>query len=222
MDRHGNWRYYVRLRGKLKIRIREKYDTPEFWAAYRDALAGKIKPRISTAGPVAGSFRALCVKYFKAPEFKALDVSTRTWRRRALEDVCAAKGNNPVAMMESRHVRRLRDELAEKPGAANQRLKALKALFSWAMEAEEIKHNPARDVRLIKYKTKEHHTWTLAEVETFEKRWPLGTKPRLAMALMLYTAGRREDATRLGPKHIVEGRVVFTQAKNEDRKPIDV
>ena len=67
--------------------------------------------------------------------------------------------------MESRHVRRLRDELADKVGAANQRLKALKALFSWAAEAEEAKFNPARNVKLIKYKTKGHHSWTIEEVD---------------------------------------------------------
>ena len=42
------------------------------------------------------------------------------------------------------------------------------------------------------------------------------------MALMLYTAGRREDAVRLGPEHIQTGRVRFTQAKNEDRAPVEL
>jgi integrase len=173
-------------------------------------------------GIVPGSFRALCVKYYASPEFRGLDWSTKSWRRRALELICQTKATLPVDQMEARHVRRLRDELAEKVGAANQRLKALKALFSWATEAEEAKFNPARDVKLIKYKTKGHHSWTIEEVETFERRFPLGTKPRLAMALMLYTAGRREDAVRLGPKHIQNERIRFTQAKNEDRAPVEM
>ena len=42
------------------------------------------------------------------------------------------------------------------------------------------------------------------------------------MALMLYTAGRREDAVRLGPKHVQHGQIRFTQAKNEDRAPVEV
>lgn len=40
------------------------------------------------------------------------------------------------------------------------------------------------------------------------------------MALLLHTAGRREDAVRLGPQHTRNGRVRFTQAKNEHRKPV--
>ncbi|MFG1455842.1 tyrosine-type recombinase/integrase [Xanthobacter sp. VTT E-85237] len=42
------------------------------------------------------------------------------------------------------------------------------------------------------------------------------------MALLLYTACRREDAVRLGPAHIQDGRVRFTQAKNEDRSPVEI
>lgn len=49
----------------------------------------------------------------------------------------------------------------------------------------------------------------------------MGTKPRLAFALLLYMACRREDATRLGPQHIRGGRFRCVQ-KNEYREPIAV
>ncbi len=42
------------------------------------------------------------------------------------------------------------------------------------------------------------------------------------MTLMLYTACRREDACRLGPQHIRGDRLVFTQAKNEHRNPVNM
>jgi integrase len=42
------------------------------------------------------------------------------------------------------------------------------------------------------------------------------------MALLLHTAGRREDAVRLGPQHFSSNRIRFTQAKNEHRKPVRV
>jgi integrase/recombinase XerD len=57
-------------------------------------------------------------------------------------------------------------------------------------------------VKAIRYATKGHHTWTLEEVEAFEDRHPIGSKARLAMAILLYTTCRREDAVRLGPQHI--------------------
>ena len=99
--------------------------------------------------------------------------------------------------MQAKHVRMLRDELADRPGAARNRLKALRAVFRWAIEADEAPHDPTRDVKAIAYATKGYHTWTLEEVEAFEERHPIGSKARLAMTLMLYTACRREDAVRL-------------------------
>ena len=42
------------------------------------------------------------------------------------------------------------------------------------------------------------------------------------MALLLYTACRREDAARLGPQHLRDGRIRYRQAKNEHRSPVDL
>jgi integrase/recombinase XerD len=107
--------------------------------------------------------------------------------------------------MQSRHVRKLRDEKAARPGAANIRLKALRALFRWAVEAEEVSSDPARDVRLIRYPTTGFHSWSIEEVAKFEATYPVGTKSRLALSLLLYTACRREDVVRLGPQHGFSG-----------------
>ncbi len=59
--------------------------------------------------------------------------------------------------------------------------------------------NPARDVKRLKTPEGGHHTWTLDEVRRFEQRWSLGSKPRLAMALMLLTSHglRKASATTL-------------------------
>lgn len=216
-DRHGNVRLYVRVPGNRKVRIKGTPGTTEFSAAYDAALQAR-----PIRGAPAGSFKALCEAYFASATYAGLDVSTRKWRRRALERICAKEGAKPVALMMTRHVRRMRDELAATPGAANARLKALKAVFAWAIEEDRLDRNPARDVKLIGYATDGHHTWTIEEVKTFEVRHAIGTKPRLAMALMLYTGGRREDAVRLGPQHVRNNRVRFTQAKNEHRKPVRV
>jgi site-specific recombinase XerD len=121
-----------------------------------------------------------------------------------------------------RHVRKIRDEQPDKPGAANIRLKALRALFTWVTEEGECENNPTVGVKKILYRTNEHHTWTTEEIEMFKARHPVGTKPRLALDLLRFTTGRREDAPRLGPQHIRSGRIQFRQAKNEHRNPIDI
>lgn len=216
-DRHGNVRLYVRVRGCRKVRLRETPGTAEFMTAYEAALAQR-----PARGAAKGTFRAACEAYYASRTFAALDPSTRNWRRKALDRICEKEGMKPIAPMQPRHIRRLRDELNKQPVVANLRLKAIKALFKWAMEEDVVTTNPARDIPPLVYATSGHHSWTVEEVQAFEVRHPIGTKAYLAMALMLYTGGRREDAVRLGPRHVAKGRIRFFQAKNEDRTPVEV
>src|SRR5215831_14396427 len=220
-DRHGNLRLYFRRAGQLKVRLPGLPGSEEFMAAYKEALSAAGSSHRQSRRMARGSFGYLCLTYYASATFKALDPSTQSWRRRALDAVCEHHGHKPVILMQGKHVRMLRDELADRPGAARNRLKALRALFRWATEADEAPQDPTRDVKSIAYATKGHHTWTLEEVEAFEQRHSIGSKARLAMAILLYTTCRREDAVRLGPQHIRNGRIRYRQAKNEHRSPVD-
>lgn len=223
VDRHGNVRFYLRLPGQPKVRLRAMPGSPEFMAEYHEAITqgGSTKtPRLSREIK-RGTFRHLCVQYFKGGEYSGLDVSTRNWQKRALEKICETHGDNIVSHMQARHVRILRDELLATPAAANQRLKALCALFNWANEADETTANPTLGVKRIRYVSNGHHTWTDAEIAQYQKRHPIGTKARLAFDLLRFIAFRREDVVRIGPEHIRNGRVQYRQAKNEDRNPVD-
>jgi site-specific recombinase XerD len=222
IDRHGNVRCYVRVPGKRKVRLRALPGTPEFMDEYQAAVTTTDAPLRQAAEAKKGSFRYLCTRYYASAVYKVLDIKTRNWQRRALDEVASEHGAKPVAMMQSRHVRRLRDAKAATPAAANQLMKALRALFSWANEAEETTVNPVLGVKKIKYRSDGHHTWTDEEIQQYYKRHPLGTKARLALDLLRYTTGRREDAPRLGRQHLRDGRVRFRQAKNEHRNPIDI
>lgn len=220
-DRHGNLRRYVRVPGRKKVRLRSIPGSDEFLSEYAAAVAGA-----QDADKAAkGSFRALCILYFGSPKFRTtLDKSTQSWQRRALEEISKKHGTKPVRLMLSRHVRKIRDDdaVAGKPAAANQRLKALKALFAWAVEEEEAPHDPTLGVKKIKYLERGYHTATADEIEQFKQRHPVGTKARLAFDLLRYTTGRREDIPLLGPGHVKNGRIRFTQQKNKDRKPVEV
>lgn len=224
VDRHGNPRCYLRMPGRPKVRLRSMPGTPEFMLEYQEALSGTAATTTATKLKAIqrGTFRYLCVQYFKSGEYSALDISTRNWQRRALERICKTHGANLVSHMQPRHVRMLRDELLATPGAANGRLKALRALFNWANEAEETTVNPTLGVKRIKYPTDGHHTWTDAEMARYQERHAIGTKARLAFDLLRYIAFRREDVVRIGPEHIRGGRVQYRQAKNEDRNPVDL
>jgi integrase len=57
------------------------------------------------------------------------------------------------------------------------------------------------------------HTWTDDEIAQFEAHHPIGSKPRLALALLLYTAQRRSDVVRMGRQHIRDGVLTVKQQK---------
>jgi len=69
---------------------------------------------------------------------------------------------------------------------ANLTRAVLQKMLKCALERNEIRENPLAK-RVTPYKIGTHHTWTDAELEQFEAKWPLGTRPRLAYALLFYT-----------------------------------
>jgi integrase len=65
----------------------------------------------------------------------------------------------------------------------------------------------------IKNRSDGFHTWDEGEIAAFEKHHPIGSKARLALALLLYTAQRRSDVVRMGRQHIRDGVVHVRQQK---------
>lgn len=236
-DRHGNARYYVRRKRHKKVRIRAVPGTADFLAAYEAAIAELGgAPRASSevdTRPKPGTFRWLCVRYFSSTDFRQLDPSTQTVRRRVLEHICSepiAPGmaetyaDFPIGRLTAKAVRILRDRKGELPEAANVRIKAVRRLFSWAMEDEVpgVTSNPARDVKYLRGRRGGHHSWTVEEVEKYERRHPIGSTARLALALLLYTGQRRSDVVLFGKQHVRSGWLRFTQQKNRNRQPISL
>jgi site-specific recombinase XerD len=197
-------------------------------AEYKAALEASQKPE-SNVKP--RSYRWLCVQYFGSAEFRELDPRTQRTRRGILEATCLepiAPGATevfadfPLIRMSGKAIRVLRDRKAEFPEAANNRVKAIRRMFAWAMEAEHVTNNPARDVAYKRRATEGHHTWTEDEIAQFEAKHSVGSKARLALALLMYTGVRRSDVVLLGRQHVRKGWLKFTAQKGRNRKPVIV
>ena len=81
--------------------------------------------------------------------------------------------------------------------------------------------NPAREVKFLKSKRQGgFHAWDDAEIAQFEARHPIGTKARLALALLLYSGQRRSDIVVFGRQHVKAGWLHFVQHKNRNRSPV--
>lgn len=223
-DRHGNVRTYLRVPGKPKVRLRETPGTDAFDVEYRRALVAKPEPKKMMIGTVTpGSIDALCIAYYGTADFKRLDDRTQRVRRGILDRFRMGHGNKPAARLEARHLVALGDQHTETPEAYNALLKALRAVFRAGVLRGLVKDNPAVAVPYLPSRNPDgFHSWTLEEVEQFEARWPVGTKPRLALALLLYTAQRRSDVVLLGRQMVRDGVLTFTQQKNRARKPVKV
>jgi integrase len=85
-----------------------------------------------------------------------------------------------------------------------------------------VSRNPVRDVPYFKSGSQGFHSWTLEEIQRFEERHAIGTKARLAMALLLYTGQRRSDVILFGRQHVRDNWLTFTQQKNRNRKPVSL
>lgn len=186
-------------------------------------MAGNIKrptpsTRIERKPFDKESLAWLCSKYYSSAEYKQQSGRTRYVRRATLDHICAADGEKPYKLLLPKHIRARRDARADRPESANGIIKALRQVFAFAVENDYVVSNPAKSVPYLKAKGDGHHTWTLEEVERFEKKHSIGTTARLALAL--YTGQRKSDAALLAPKHVKDGWLHFTQFKGRERKPI--
>ena len=78
-----------------------------------------------------------------------------------------------------------------------------------------IESNPALGVKRFKGRGEGFHTWTEAEVEQFQTTHALGSKPRLALELLLNTGQRREDMVRMGRQHLQGDEIAVRQEKTD-------
>ena len=115
------------------------------------------------------------------------------------------------------HMQKIVNEKAVTPFAQRNFLNTLRALFRWALEEGRIPDDPTLGVKRVKIKTTGYKTWSEGDIETFELKHTIGTRARLAFALLLYTAQRRSDVVKLGRQHIRNGVLTIDQRKTEGK-----
>ncbi len=171
-----------------------------------------------------GTLGWLAQTYFSSVEFGELDAVSQRNRRNIIE-ACLHESENqrpirncPISMVTTAKLKILRDAKADRRGAANNRLKYLSAMFGWAVENSLMEANPARDVRRLKYATAGFHTWTLAEIQQFQRVHPIGSKARLAFSLLLFLGVRRGDVINLGPENVADCVLTLVPRKTSYRR----
>lgn len=142
--------------------------------------------------------------YEKSPEFRGLaEASKRSYARylaRANQLMRSKAGDSPpAAAIERRDIVRLREELSDTPGAASQAIRAVSALFAWAVENEKVKLNPAAKVK--RFKGREHEPWPEALLEEALADPQIG----MAVALFYFTGQRINEVVKMGWRDVAGG-----------------
>src|SRR5215467_8910756 len=212
VDRHGKPRFYFRRPGFESVPLPGLPYTPEFMRAYEAALVGQARPR-GAARTRPGTMAALALSYFASPQFSALRSSSQYVYRHTIERLCKDHGDRRAADLRRDHVVKLMSRLAGKPHAANTLRRALRNLMTHAIDIGIRGDDPTRDVKAIRIKSGGHHSWTDLEIAQFERCHAIGSRARLAFALLLYTGQRRGDVIRMGPQHVRDGILRVKQEK---------
>ena len=185
--------------------------SPEFMAAYETALAGQPL-EVGNGRTKPGTTRALAVSYFNSTGFRAGDehaIGSPQHHRPALPK----HRDKRAATLQREHVIKLMAARAERPGAANWLRKVLRAMMKHAVEIGLRTDDPTRDAEGIRIKSDGHHSWTDAEIAQFERHHAVGSRARLAFALLLFTGQRRGDVIRMGRQHVRDGFLSVKQMK---------
>jgi integrase len=204
ITRHGKPVWYVRRAGK-RTRLRAEFGTPEFQAEYQAALSVTAR-RPAKSELAAGTLGWLVARYRETGEWQSLALATRRQRECIIRQVLASAGDKPIAQITTAKIEEGRDRRSKTPFQARQFLKTMRGLFRWAAKTKLVKADPTIGIKdTAKPKTDGFQVWTEDYVAAYEKHWPIGTRERVWLDVLLYTGLRRGDAVRFGRQHVRDG-----------------
>jgi integrase len=229
VDRHGRPRYYFRRAGFKKMPLPGLPWSPDFMAAYQTALAGQM-PSIGAARVLPRSMHALAISYYGSGEFLRMNPRSQRVRRNIIEKFCQETdaggqrlGDKRAALLQRDHIVRFMGAKAAKPESANALRKALRAMMQHAVAIKMRSDDPTQGVRQIAAKSKRGlHTWDELEIARFEATHSIGSKPRLAFALGLFTGQARQDVIAMGQQHVREGVLFWVRKKTAHSTGIEL
>jgi integrase len=211
-DRHGRVRRYFRRPGSRGVKLPGLPGSIEFMAAYQSALATVAPPPPSSKHVIHGSLAEIAAGYFRSAAFANLSQTSQQLYRSALKPILKAHGHRLVRELPNAAARNIIEAIgASRPGTANLTRAVLSKVIIYAISIGVRADNPF--IGLERYRLGTHHTWTDAEIAQFQRRWPLGTRERLAFALLLYTGQRGSDVVKMVRNDIVNGCIRVSQKK---------
>lgn len=205
--------YFRMGRGK-RVRLPDDPTTDDFKKAYADCLSGALKPRQRFEGAKPHSIAALIASYKSSNAYRKLRDTTKSSYSTPLEMLREEHGNRTVAGMTKQGIEeKILAPYADRPGQQLAVLKILRILINHAMSLtpQWLASDPSTGIE--RPKGGEFRAWTDAEMEAFERRWPLGTKQRTAYELMLNVGAARSDVHAITWPQFDDGEANYSRSK---------
>ncbi|WP_244464744.1 tyrosine-type recombinase/integrase [Martelella endophytica] len=201
----GNFRWRVRPEGrpKQKIRIHCGPGDDDFQRQYLAARRGDKPEPLRTASDYAKprSIGWLINSYFEYLD-KRVDAGTTSAKTlKKKKNLLSRLLTHPdrVMLIPTEKLIEFQDAMSASPAQADAYIEAVAIMYDWAIKRRYISHNPARGIEKIYRKGNGATPWKAADVRAFLARHRQGTKPHVAMSVLLWTGCRIEDLTFLGP-----------------------
>ncbi len=212
-NRHGVHVWYVRKGKGPRYRLRSEFGSEAFNEEYQAALQGR-KFEALQAGE---SLRWLWDSYRKSGDWSALSAATRRQRENIMLHVIKLAGDEPFVAIKQDHIVAGLDRRADTPSAARNFLDTMRGLFRWAKARRHVRSDPTSGVKSPKKrKGSGFAAWTRADVDAYQKRWPIGTPQRVWIDVLLYTGLRRGDAAVIGNRHVSEEGILSIETEKTD------
>lgn len=211
----GAVRWRVRVEGdkRKRIALTVAPDHPQFREHYYAARRGiqLPAPEDVTSSSIRGSVGWLVDLYSDAMKTMVRDgaMSPQTMhQRKVFADWMRGQVGEYKAAMPQSELIKLRDLKAATPGAADNFIKAVRAMYAWGILRGHVSANPATGIGKLNRDGKGATPWTVADLRQYRDAHQPGTMAHLALTLFMFTACRISDAVILGRGHEIQRRGV--------------
>jgi integrase len=206
VTQHGKVVWYFRIDQGPRTRIKAAFGSPEFIAEYQAAIACGGTGRPGKKKSTVGSLAWLLDRYRETAGWMALSEATRRQRDNIFVHVIETAGHTAASKIDRKAIVAGKERRAKTPSQARNFLDAMRGLFRWAADAEHIKSDPTAGVGNPPRKAGAGFVaWTEDDVTRYQARWPLGTRQRVWLDVLLYSGLRRGDVVRYGRQHVRDG-----------------
>jgi integrase len=158
---------------------------------------------MASAPNTAGTLAWLVTRYRETTAWTSLSLATRRRRENILKHVLDRAGNQPLSRISKASI--VAGKERRSGHQARHFLDTMRGIFKWAADAGLVKEDPTDRVKVVKPKIKGFPPWGEEDVAAYRNRWPMGTRQRVWLEVLIGTGLRRGDAVMLGKQHVRDG-----------------